>query len=403
MKKITKVVATTLMALALVACDSHSHQDLQPTNSGAYSPAANAMLQAFELSEVNLSLTEGQSHQLELLTLPVLESLPSVTYTSNNPSVASVDSTGKVTAKSSGFAKISVKCGDFSRECYVSVTTANSRAKALSNCDEIIAAQQDASFVRPRYLKTFLNQKEVVKRGEEIRESTNEFETIVLNLDEAYIYIDDSYVSETKTGQNLTYSKGKWVIYCTDEFETFLFHESQGVRKYIKVDCSKYVEADDRWLACANVLDNLFTYGADQFVEDIDDVAGLSDPKKDLVSGIKDILQTPYSNVKNVDARGDDAGNMWSTYTLIEEELMGFDMIAPSGTMASFDVAFDYYHHDNYLQYSVMNQLCSYEWRGDDWTIEMQKIKNFDIEEEELYYPDIKAEGWVEGEDIYDI
>ena len=82
---------------------------------------------------------------------------------------------------------------------------------------------------------------------------------------------------------------------------------------------------------------------------------------------------------------------------------MGFNMIAPSGTMASFDVAFDYYHHENYLQYSVMHQLCSYEWRGDDWTIEMQKIKNFDIEEEELYYPDIQGEGWIEGEDIYDI
>ena len=403
MKKITKVVATTLMALALVACDSHGHSDLEPSKSGEYSPAANASLQAFEIADVNVTLKTGESHQIELLTLPVLANLPSVTYTSNNPNVIAVDSNGKITAKSDGFAKISVKCGDFSRECYVSSTPANSKTQAISNAGEIIEAQQDAGFVRPRYLKTFLNQKEVVKRGDEVRSSTNEFETLVLNLDEAYIYIDDSYVAETKTGQNITYSKGKWVIYCTDEFETFLFHESQGIRKYIKVDCSKYISTGDRWLACANVLDNLFTYGADQFVEDIDDVAGLSDPKKDLVTGIKDILETPYSNVFDVEGRGDSEGNLWATYTIKEEELMGFNMIAPSGTMASFDVAFDYYHHENYLQYSVMHQLCSYEWRGDDWTIEMQKIKNFDIEEEELYYPDIQGEGWIEGEDIYDI
>ena len=80
------------------------------------------------LNKSELTLEEGKSEQLTATVAPTNATNKKVTWGSDKPAIASVDATGKVTAKAEGTAKITVTTEDGSKtaECKVTVT-----AKAL--------------------------------------------------------------------------------------------------------------------------------------------------------------------------------------------------------------------------------------------------------------------------------
>ena len=404
MKKIRNIVATVLGVLVLASCNANEHTDIDATKSGSYSPVAGVSIEAFSLKDVNVSLSEGQVHQLSYLTNPSLDNIPAVTYTSNNPSVASVDASGKITAKSNGFAIITANCGEFSSQCYVGVTPQDTLDKGRANIDKIITAQKKSSFDYPTVVEVIdygvssLTQDGVLKAG-----STN-IESMIVSTEEAYLCMTDIYYAKSKVkGGSPEISLGQWVIYCTDEFETFLFHIEHGVKRYIKVDCASYIETGDRWKAVAAVLDNLFTVGADYFLARLETAGSW-----ESTQSIADCIAGKYSNVPVYDARGDDEGNTWAEYTIdFGEELVDFDMASslglPSGVMAHTLQSEGYFYTENYCKFSQVTQASTYEWRGSTYEDKSVMSKTFNIEERELYYPDIKGEGWTQGEDIFDI
>ena len=77
-----------------------------------------------ELSRTSLTLLKGNSAALIAAVLPSNASNKAVTWSSSNTNVASVDSSGKVTAKAAGNASITVKTADGSKtaSCSVQVT-----------------------------------------------------------------------------------------------------------------------------------------------------------------------------------------------------------------------------------------------------------------------------------------
>ena len=75
------------------------------------------------LSEHSFTIYEGQTHHLTSSPYPFYATNKNVTYSSNNPSIASVDSNGLVTANNEGNAVITVTTedGGYTDICYVSV------------------------------------------------------------------------------------------------------------------------------------------------------------------------------------------------------------------------------------------------------------------------------------------
>lgn len=74
------------------------------------------------LDKTSLDLVKGESATLVATVLPSDASEPSVTWTSSDEAVASVDASGKVTATGGGSAVISAKAGDITATCDVTVT-----------------------------------------------------------------------------------------------------------------------------------------------------------------------------------------------------------------------------------------------------------------------------------------
>lgn len=81
---------------------------------------------SISLNKSSISLNKGGSETLTVSRSPSSVSYPTITWTSSNTSVATVDSNGKVTAKGNGTATITAKTTDgtnLSKTCTVTVTT----------------------------------------------------------------------------------------------------------------------------------------------------------------------------------------------------------------------------------------------------------------------------------------
>lgn len=408
MKKRRTIVATLLMMFALAACEAHEHTDIENEDRGSYSPIAGEKLQAFELKDVNIYLTTSQSYQLESVTYPVFPEKAQVTYTSNNPSVVSVDENGKLKANNDGFAIVTATCEGMSSYAYVNVTPEDTTSVGKSNLKKVSTAQGKSTFVKPTYLSIRESTYDKLYRDNAVQIDKVNYEEMVIDKDEAYLYIADHYDSNSKTdGANATYSIAKWVIYCTDEFETFLFHEQNGVRRYIKVDCSKYVESGTRLDALYDVLAKLFISGSSIVTNQLNTVGD-----KDETDGIYQVLTTKSKQdldiIASRDARGDDFGNVFATYCLdFGKELVDFELASnmdlPSGVYANISRDETFYYTENYCRSFNVDYHLAYDWRGSHYASESSIARSYDIERKELYYPDIESEGWARGEDIFDI
>lgn len=81
---------------------------------------------ALSINKTSISLNKGVSETLTITRTPSSVSYPTITWTSSNTSVATVDSNGKVTAIGNGTASITAKTTDgtnISKNCSVTVTT----------------------------------------------------------------------------------------------------------------------------------------------------------------------------------------------------------------------------------------------------------------------------------------
>jgi|GEM_PF-1779042 len=108
--------------------------------SGITDPIAAAFVY---ISHEEATMIAGTSKQLEAILAPVDATNQKVSWSSNNPKVADVDSTGNITAKSPGTAIITVRTqdGGFTNNCVVTVTTGLSDIEGHQANSEILLAR----------------------------------------------------------------------------------------------------------------------------------------------------------------------------------------------------------------------------------------------------------------------
>ena len=94
------------------------------------------------LSEQALSLRVGQTVTLTATVLPYDATDKTVTWTSSNEAVATVDADGKVTAKALGQAVITAKCGEVSATCAVTVIPTPAESVTLSQTTASLKVNQ---------------------------------------------------------------------------------------------------------------------------------------------------------------------------------------------------------------------------------------------------------------------
>jgi len=113
------LTAAFLIGLA-VACGKPETDPGQGQGQGQTTPQVVAV-SSVSLDKTSLSLTEGESATLAATVKPDNATNKTVSWSSSNASVATVDANGKVTAVAEGTATITAKAGDKTATCTVTV------------------------------------------------------------------------------------------------------------------------------------------------------------------------------------------------------------------------------------------------------------------------------------------
>ena len=402
MKKLTPFL-TLAMMFVLCACDSNAHKDLSPKSSGSYSPADNAEIDSFEIKESCLSLKEGEVYQLGTVIHPVLQKSPAIVYLSSNPDVVSVDPlNGKVTAKSCGFAVVTAIRGERESKSYISVSKDDTFDQGISNLQTISTAQQDISYFVPNYMRSVSYSDSTLKRNGTVMSHSTNYEETVVSIEDAYFMVRDRYYTKSPAeGANATYNGGMWLFYCNEEMHTLIFHEdAAGNRRFLDVDSGGLASRQAAVVECLGIL---FTNGSKAFSGGVETVSSYKE-----TNDIINTLKSSESVIVDRDARGDEDGNAFASYTIeFNNELIDLSLSSnlgvPSNVYADIHRYNAFYYFENYCRYMQENMDITYSWRNNNYVSTSLYSKIFDFEEKPLYYPDLEAEGWTKGEDIFDI
>jgi len=411
MKKISALIASSLLVV-LAACSS-GRKDPSTSSSGQDDPAATVQLGAFESKAVNITLEPNESKDLEVLVFPSAFKTKNVKYVSSDSSIAEVSASGKITAKKAGNAKITVSCGTFSTVCYVDVGSkvnledGTQKAALVKGFKETKAMIDDPSFVQTDYLKIKEKSHSEVYRTE--KETTKKiydsmwYEDMIVSKEDAYFSIYDSYDSKSRVADGATsYSTSGWIFYCTESFETFIFHDSNEGKKYMVIDCSAH---SDRYAALTEVLANIFSNVTDIIANQFDNIN--TSEECDMII---DCLEHDYSNVVwNQCYTGDaDKHQLKANYAITyENELIDPSSSSsaniPSGVYADITIGVASYFSEAYMQYQDIEYIYEYDYRNAHYSDRSYIDRGYTLEKEELRYPDIKKEGWKEAEDIFEL
>ena len=123
------IALSLLLAATFTACNGEENTTAKPSDpvstTAATTTAAPIAIESISLDKSELSLTVGDSATLVATITPSGATDKSLTWTSSNESVATVDGNGKVTAKTAGSAAIIVTSANGkTATCTVSVKEA---------------------------------------------------------------------------------------------------------------------------------------------------------------------------------------------------------------------------------------------------------------------------------------
>ena len=113
------LLLTLLVVLSGGGCQKpeQQQQQQQPQQQGNQKVAVSSV----SLNKTSVTLTEGESEVLNATVKPDDATDKTVTWTTSDASIATVDGNGKVTAVKAGTATITAKAGDKSATCTVTV------------------------------------------------------------------------------------------------------------------------------------------------------------------------------------------------------------------------------------------------------------------------------------------
>ncbi len=118
MKKVLGSIILSIASFIVCACGG----DGDKQTSGPFVPAEKIPVNSLTISNIKSSINVGSSHQLLVTILPDNATIKTVSWTSSNPSVAQVSSSGLVKAIASGKVNITASCDGKSDACTITVT-----------------------------------------------------------------------------------------------------------------------------------------------------------------------------------------------------------------------------------------------------------------------------------------
>ena len=217
--------------------------------------------------------------QLEVLPQPGYPG-NNVTFSSSDPAVAEVSSTGLVVGKSSGEAVITVQDNnkaDLKAEIkvYVSPEIDADAADALKTTFTELSATEDEKITslidNEMYIKTVYRTD--ANNNTELYSYSRMDQRFVASIDDAYfrVWETDADVDAPQGAMvpvgSMNFTNYDWIFHTDEYYETYVFHQSGDVKTFLDVATQDYLDKENhkRVNPLLDILDNIFNSGSSLF------------------------------------------------------------------------------------------------------------------------------------------
>lgn len=389
--------------------------------------AANTEVSKYQVpaSKINLrrkskALYINETYKLEPLIRPFTAYNAHLNYSSSNPDIASVDETGKVTAKSGGTAIISVYTDNYDPEnpdedlidefevaCLKKSSFANICGQGKA-ADQMLTLQASLPEVDSAILhdhRTYA----LLKNGKTVSDSTTEYQTYVVSKSLGLISYDSIQLDIDVLNGGESFTEYGYSFQTNANFGSFIYHRNDNVKKffYAATEFNKGKEGATRYSTILEVIGSIFSVPGTYFTSAVDDILeteelqGMAEQEEDQEEKYgyyKDsntfMIRMGYS--ADYTRYPDSAFEPDYTYlldqwtTTIEDELR-YASNLPAGLKYKPAVTFDMTWVNGYVKdfYYVYDKV--FTWNDVKYTYRTQLAWHYQVitpEEAEKYVPD---------------
>ena len=229
----------------------------------------------------------GESYKLETLIRPFTAYNAHLNYVSSNPNIASVDESGKVTAKSSGTAIISVYSDNYDPEAaepnedlideFEVSCIKKSSFNTVAGENGAAAKMLELQGTLPEVDSAILHDHRVyalLKGGKTVRDSTTEYQTYVVSKSLGLISYDSLEIDVDVLNGGETYTQYGYTFQTNANFGSFIYHRDDNVKKffYAATEFNKGVEGQTRYTTILDVIGSIFSVPGTYFTSAVDDI-----------------------------------------------------------------------------------------------------------------------------------
>ena len=366
-------------------------------------PAVN-QLQELRMSQSIASLyysdakTGGFAEELQLSTQGYPKKAPvgTVTWSSSNSAVATVDQNGLVSAISEGVAIITATSAvGVKAECRVVVNNTNVLlTKVGKSAAKILATQKGVDFepvtkikVNEDYVTSTTRDGVVVSRSAAIQ-------TMWASVNDAYFRISSNDEDIRTTDGSVVPSSSAYVFYTTDDYLSYIFCNSNGKSNYMYLDQSYLVDQEKtQFQALGEILQSFFVAGSKIMTDQFKNILGQS------------WLDGGYGSPKYKGSLGEDSGQFAFNSVSVQSGTLNAasaeDFDLPVGTYVTVTDDIRYLWEDNLLKARLINEKIEYELGGQQYVEEFAINYYFQGRGVELWWPETSNYSQVDS--IFDL
>ena len=357
-----------------------------------FDPAVN-VLERLEISAPVLSIyysdESGKQFEdeatLSVVGYPKKAPIGTISWSSSDSSIATVDQSGKVTAKSAGLAVITAtSSGGKSVSSKVYVNNSNVRLKEVrKSADKILERQKAPDFPTPKVVYVEMIYAQSKKRENEIISSSKYTQRMWASVDDAYFRLIADEEATLTNGGSIVVDNTAYVFYTTKDYTSYVISSSNGKSNYMTLDQSSLVDKEKTpFDGLGEVLQSFFVSGSKIMTGQYDDVLGQS-----YLSSSK------YDNAKYRGSFGENSGQF--AYRLLESQTakLGADDAAeleiPVNTTVTINDDTSYLFADNLLSARNVREAISYEIGDVPYVDEIVVNYKYETEGVDLWWPDL--------------
>ena len=340
--------------------------------------------------------TLNETLQLSVLGYPLKAPVGSVSWVSSNPSVASVDANGLVTALAEGVAEIKAT-SEAGKEAVCRVVVNNTNvllSQASKSAKKILETQNSADFEKVTTVALVEEYVATKSRDGEVYSKSKFGQNMWASVNDAYFRITSTDEDIKTSGGSVVPSYTAYVFYTTEDYLSYVFCNSDGKSNYMSLDQAFLVDQEKTpFQGLSEILQSFFVAGASIMTKQFEDILG------------QDKLDNGYGSPKYKGSLGENSGqfafNQVSTsggrVSAADEEDMGI----PAGTVVSITDDIRYLWEDNLLTAKLINETITYTLDGHSYVENYIVNYYYQGRGVELFWPEMSQYSLVDS--IFDL